>query len=170
MSSSSKPYTNTTFTKKIDHDGGAKREPAAFAGLAVCKTCGAVYQNKRWYPKPDEPMKLAGEEPKEVECPACKQIREGIFEGTLDISGAFYAAHRDEIDHLLKNEADDAYRDNPLSRIIRREEKDGGLYIETTTDELARRLGHVLEKAYHGKLEHVFSHENKVVRLHWSRD
>lgn len=170
MSSSSKPYTNTTFTKRIDHDGGAKHEPRALAGFAVCKTCGAYYENKRWYPKPEKPIKRIGEVPEEVECPACKQIREGIFEGTLDITGAFFPEHRDEIAHLLRNEADEAYRDNPLSRIMRWEEKNGGLYIETTTDELARRLGHVLEKAYHGQLENVFSHENKVVRVHWRRD
>ncbi|MER3430386.1 MAG: ATPase [Blastocatellia bacterium] len=170
MSSSSKPYTNATFTKRVDHDGGAKREPRAFAGFAVCKICGAYYENKRWYPKPEKPIKRSNVEPETVECPACKQIREGIFEGSLDIHGAFYLQHREEIDHLLKNEANDAYRDNPLSRIMRWEEKNGGLYIETTTDELARRLGQVLEKAYHGKLENVFSHENKVVRVHWRRD
>ncbi|MEW6362809.1 MAG: BCAM0308 family protein [Acidobacteriota bacterium] len=170
MSSSSKPYTNTTFTKRIDHDGGAKREPRALAGRAICTSCGAFYENKRWYPKPDTPLKSDNTEILEVECPACKQIREGIFEGTLDVSGSFFPAHRDEIEHLLKNEAEDAYRDNPLSRIIRWDENDAGLHIETTTDELARRLGHVLEKAYHGKLENVFSHENKVVRVNWHRD
>lgn len=123
MSSSTKPYTNATFTKRVDHDGGAKREPRAFAGFAVCKICGAYYENKRWYPKPEKPIKRSNVEPETVECPACKQIREGIFEGSLDIHGAFYLQHREEIDHLLKNEANDAYRDNPLSRIMRWEEK-----------------------------------------------
>ena len=36
-----KPYTNATFTKRVDHEAGRHRPPRALREPAVCEECGA---------------------------------------------------------------------------------------------------------------------------------
>jgi hypothetical protein len=73
---------------------------------------------------------------------------------------------------LLKNEAARAAEDNPLGRIMKweKQEKGLGLLVSTTTERLAQRLGHALEKAYGGDVKYDFSHENKLARVYWRRE
>ena len=51
-----------------------------------------------------------------------------------------------------------------------KDDGDGKLTLSTTTEHLAQRLGRALEKAYDGKVEYDFSHENKLARVTWQRD
>lgn len=170
---STKRYTNQTFTKRVDHEGGAHRPFAATAEPAVCKACGAIYADRRW-----ASAKCVNESPGHDHwrpaavtiCPACKQIESGVAGGYVTISGKFATAHHDEIDNLVANEVDRAAEDNPLSRIMKRTENDGRLQIVTTTEHLAQRIGHALAKAYDGDVTYDFSHENKVARVAWHRD
>ena len=61
--------------------------------------------------------------------------------------------------------------DNPLARIIGWErEKSGRVVVTTTTQHLAQRLGHALEKAFSGQVRYDFSHENQLARVWWRRD
>ena len=45
---SNKRYTNTTFTKRVDHEAGRHHTKRAAKEPAVCASCGAVYANRRW--------------------------------------------------------------------------------------------------------------------------
>lgn len=76
-----------------------------------------------------------------------------------------------DIERLLRNEAERAAEDNPLARIMLwKKNGDRKLTLSTTTEHLAQRLGHALEKAYDGEVEYDFSHENKLARVTWKRD
>jgi hypothetical protein len=44
------------------------------------------------------------------------------------------------------------------------------LTVTTTTEHLAQRLGHAVEKAFGGNADYDFSHENKLARVSWRRD
>jgi NMD protein affecting ribosome stability and mRNA decay len=168
---SHKPYTNTTFTKRVDHDGGRHRGPRAPKEPRLCDRCGAVYVRRRWRTAELAGTALDGRDPIVTRCPACRQIASGPHQGTLVVRGAFLDAHRDEIEHLLRNEADRAAADNPLARIMAWETPaDDGLRLRTTTEHLAQRLGHALHKAYGGDVQYRFSHENKVADVLWLRD
>ncbi|MBK7599097.1 MAG: hypothetical protein IPJ07_11510 [Acidobacteria bacterium] len=69
------------------------------------------------------------------------------------------------------NEAERASEDNPLARIMGLDkEKDGAVTVRTTTEHLAQRLGHALEKAFSGDVRYDFSHENKLAHVWWKRD
>jgi hypothetical protein len=103
-------------------------------------------------------------------CPACRQIESGLPGGFVTIDGAFFVQHRQEIEVLVKNEADRAALDNPLGRVMSRTREKGRLHLTTTTEHLAQRLGHALEKAFGGTVRYDFSHENKVARVYWHRD
>lgn len=171
---SSKKYTNQTFTHRVDHEAGRHREDAAIPEPAVCEACGNVYADRRWAlpgtgrPDGDHPHFRPATV---VLCPACQVEKSGIAAGYVHLNGTFLGAHRVEIEQLLHNEAERAMEDNPLGRIMGMEpDDDGGTTVRTTTEHLAQRLGHALEKAYHGDVRYDFSHENKLAHVWWRRD
>ena len=167
--SSNKRYTNVTFTKRVDREAGRHRPPKGQSEPAVCLGCGAVYTKRRWVLGDG----LSSEHfimPRLTVCPACKRQQDGAPSGYLHASGFFLALHHDEIEHLLRNEAARAAEDNPLGRIIDWQDKTNSLTLTTTTEHLAQRLGHALEKAFHGEVNYDFSHENKLARVSWHRD
>jgi hypothetical protein len=168
-----KRYTNQTFTKRVDHEGGARREKKSLSDPSVCEKCGAVYENRHWTAQEfvREHDRFEHWKPKAITiCPACQQIEAGVVGGYVTLSGLFLKNHREEIQHLLKNAEKQATEDNPLSRIMKWDEAGDRINIETTTEHLAQRFGHALESAYHGEVKYDFSHENKVARVAWHRD
>ena len=170
---SDKKYTTQTYTKRVDHEGGAHRSALKLVEPTSCQECGAVYADGRWIPRAsvhEDPKHKHWRPAARTTCPACKQIKEGIVGGYVSLSGNFQKEHRVEIRDLIENEAEHALEDNPLSRIMRLLEKSDGFIIETTTEHLAQRLGHALKKAYAGEVSYDFSHENKVARVNWHRD
>ncbi len=170
---SAKKYTNQTFTKRVDHEGGPHRPFKSIPEPAVCGKCGSIYADRRWS------LKTAASEDKKhdhwrpaatITCPACVQIEQGVVGGYLNLAGRFFTEHREEIMHLLEHEEDKAAEDNPLSRVMRYIPSENLMTVETTTEHLAQRLGHAVEKAYRGEISYDFSHENKVARVNWRRD
>ncbi len=171
---SPKKYSNQTFTKRVDHEAGRHHSKKAMAEPAVCEVCKDVYADRRWS-KPDA-TRQSEKHPHfrpatVVVCPACKRIADKIPSGYVYLSGAFLTEHFDEISRLLHNEAERSSADNPMARIMElKKEKTGELTLTTTTEHLAQRLGHALEKAYDGDVRYDFSHENKLARVYWKRD
>lgn len=166
-----KRYTNATFTKRVDHEAGRHRGFRAMSEPAVCRECGAVYVNRRWESASSpingqhKPMPA-----RLIVCPACLQMRNGTPRGFVYLDGSFYVTHQKEIEQLLRNEAARAEADNPLARIMEfTRGEDHKLAISTTTEHLAQRLGHALEKAFAGHTQYDFSHENKLARVKWKR-
>ncbi len=171
---SNKRFTNTTFTKRVDHDAGQHRAPRAAREPATCSGCGAVYLRRRWTLARHDPLSNAppsGRPARIILCPACKQKHGGAAGGFVTIEGDFVTSHRDQIVRLLRNEAARTAEDNPLAQIMSwRDSQDGKLVLTTTTEHLAQRLGHALEKALGGEVTYDFSHENKLARVNWRRD
>lgn len=167
-----KRYTNATFSKRVDHDGGRHRPLRTAAGLQVCRTCGAAYVNRRWVP--------AGQRARQVSrvlttrlvlCPGCRMEADGGWRGEVRMSGSFLSAHRAEVERLLRNEAGRAREDNPTGRITRWiSERPDALTVRTTSEHLAKRLGQALHKAFRGRVRYQFSHENKFAHVMWIRE
>jgi hypothetical protein len=141
---------------------------------AVCKDCGAVYSNRRWTSANSGSESERQEHwrpPHLTVCPACAQLRSGEPRGFVHLDGGFFGMHHEEIEQLLRNEAERAAEDNPLARIMEWKRGDGHkLTVSTTTEHLAQRLGHALEKAFGGRALYDFSHENKLARVNWLRE
>jgi hypothetical protein len=191
---SDKKYTNEAFTKRVDHEAGRHRTQRAPDEPAVCEVCGDVYADRRWSlpakakgrQKPSTldfterewaAIPEGGEEkkplpaPKLVVCPACHRQREGVPSGFVHLDGAFLKAHLDEIKQLIEREAERAAEDNPLARVMHWEKDEHErLTLATTTEHLAQRLGHALEKAFKGDTRYDFSHENKLAHVFWQHD
>lgn len=171
---SKKRYTNQTFTKHVDDEKGRHRTPRSLPEPAVCEVCADVYANRRWS-KPDAAWRSAKHEHfgtvNSVICPACQRQSSGVPSGYVYVQGSFLATHRDEITRLLENEAQRAAEDNPLARIMGwQTNSEKRITVTTTTERLARRLGHTLIKAYHGKVRYGLSQRNKLARVWWQRD
>jgi hypothetical protein len=168
----SKRWTNATFTKRVDHEAGKHRGPAALKGSRICRGCGAVYAKRRWTLATPPAARTLRAIPRSelVLCPACRMAAEGQFGGEVRLSGGFVAGHRAEIERLIRNEARRAAEDNPLARILQLDRAVGGLTVRTTTEHLAQRIGDALRKALHGQVQYQFSHENKFAHVRWSRD
>ena len=169
-----KKYTNATFTKRVDHEAGRHRTLRAPSEPMVCEQCGAVYANRRWNAAKDSSGDEANKHwrPSQMTvCPACMQIRSGEPRGFVYLDGAFFVLHHEEIEQLLRNEAERAAEDNPLARIMEWK-RDGShkLTLTTTTEHLAERLGRALESAFDGTVNYDFSHENKLARVNWQRE
>ena len=169
-----KRYTNQTFTKHVDDEKGRHRTLRSLPEPAVCEVCADVYADRRWS-KPDAERQSAKHEhfreANRVVCPACQRQSSGVPSGYVYVQGSFLAAHRDEITRLLENEAQRAAEDNPLARIMGwQSDSEGRITVTTTTEHLARRLGHTLSKAYHGKVRYGLSQRNKLARVWWQRD
>jgi len=191
-----KKYTNEAWTKRVDHEAGRHRTRRAPAEPLVCEVCSDVYSDRRWTipavskvrRKPTTidyatrewaPVKenggkkkrLRSQEPKVVVCPACQRRRAGVPSGFVHLEGAYLNERSEEIRHFLQKEAERAAEDNPLARIMRWEtDEKGRPTLATTTEHLAQRLGHALEKAFKGEVRYDFSHENKLAHVYWRRD
>lgn len=168
----SKRWTNVTFTHRVDHEAGMHRGPAAAKGPRICERCGAVYTKRRWtLAATIRPRSLSAiAAPDLTICPACRMTGEGRFAGEVRISGAFVTNHRAEVERLIRNEAGRAADDNPLGRIVSLDRAPDRLTVRTTTEHLAKRIGHALQKAFHGTVRYRFSHENKFAHVIWSRE
>ncbi len=140
------------------------------AGISVCKKCGAAYHEKRWIHPSEIPQSvLAEREKKMVLCPACQKIRDRFAEGYVRIEGEFLKDHKEEIINLIKNKEEHAMHFNPLDRIIEIKERKEGVEVTTTTENLAQRIGQILEKSYDGDVEYKWSDDVKLARVVWRR-
>jgi hypothetical protein len=169
---SAKRYTNATFTRRVDHDGGRHRPPRAPREPIVCPGCGSLYHRRRWTRADQLPRRPGHQTPILVRiCPACRRSASGVPHGFVHVDGDFARAHRAEIEALLRRDADAAGKDNPTGRVMNwGDDGTGGLLLTTTTEHLAIRLGRTLEKSYDGRALFGFSHENKLAHVWWHRD
>ncbi len=159
--------------KKFGHAGRVEDPYQLAEGqeAAICHTCHAIYQSKRWFFDEKLHRRLAGTaKAREVLCPTCRKIKDRFAEGILTLSGEFFKQYRQEIITLLENEAARVAGRSVQDRIIQMtpEGKDK-LVVETTTEKLAQRLGRAIYRAYKGELDIRWSEMDKFVRVYWSR-
>jgi NMD protein affecting ribosome stability and mRNA decay len=140
----------------------------ARAKEAVCEGCSAVYRNKRWYAGTASGV-AAGTAT--VVCPACLKMRDNFPGGIVTLKGGYVLPHKSDLLRLVKNEEERARGFNPLERVMSiRENGHGGVVISTTNEKLAQRLGRAIKKAFHGTVAYGWSHDNKLVRVDWTRE
>ena len=148
--------------KEKRHDTYRSREK--LPEPTVCTDCGAVFNKGRWQwlPHPDA---AHGEV-----CPACRRINDHYPAGTVQLSGAFFRAHREEILNLIHNVEKQEKNEHPMERImdIERNGTDKTL-VNTTGIHLARRLGDKLFQAYEGELDYHHEDGENLINVFWKR-
>jgi NMD protein affecting ribosome stability and mRNA decay len=155
------PVRHDRLIQEREHDAYKSRwklpEPA------VCPQCGAVFHEGRWQ------WAARPAQAHEETCPACHRIEDKFPAGFVHLTGEFFAQHREELMHLVRNEGEREGSEHPLKRIMDTEDEDGGVVVTTTSIHLARRIGEALHHAYHGELEFHYNDAEKLLRVHWRR-
>jgi len=136
----------------------------------ICSKCGAVFSGKQWSldkkliekSKKDPYLKYA-------KCPGCRKVEDHYVMGMLYLSGDFLKKRKNEILSTLKNEERRAMQKNPPERFIAIHESNDSVIIETTTDQLALRLGRFLHTTFSGNMKIKFTPDQKFVRIFWER-
>jgi NMD protein affecting ribosome stability and mRNA decay len=136
--------------------------------VAVCRNCGAVYYQKRWFFE-SQPGLLKGRTVRSVTCPACQKEEDSFPGGVISLSGDFLMPHREEILHLVRSEDARAKRINPLERIISIKDNLKSVEIQTTSDRFAQRIGMEIHRAYKGDVTYNWSRDEKFIRVKWRR-
>jgi hypothetical protein len=129
----------------------------------TCPECNAIFHNGHW----QWGTAVPGAE--QHLCPACQRIRDRVPAGELTLSGPFFAEHRDEILHLVRNAETKAKAEHPLERIIDIKDEKDHTVVTFTDAHLVHGIGEALRHAYQGELDSHFTDEGDVVRVAWSR-
>jgi hypothetical protein len=87
----------------------------------------------------------------------------------VTITGPFTVQHRQEILNLVSNLEKRAKAEHALDRILRIEEREDTLVIETTDIHLPRALGEELYSAYQGELNYHYNEEEYYIAVRWER-
>ncbi|MDP3880765.1 MAG: hypothetical protein Q8Q32_01100 [bacterium] len=153
--------------KESKHDQYGKAQK----GIVKCPYCGNVNFEKEWHgsiaelrkKKKDKKLKPSSEDI----CPACKMIRNGLFEGELFVE-SIPKKYRKELLRLIKNYGKRDSEMDPQNRIIAIEEMDGEIRITTTENQLANRLAKKIKGAFNKvKVDISFSEDPyEVNRVH----
>lgn len=148
--------------KEKRHD--VYREKGSWPEPTLCTECGALYMKGRWSWK-----KPSHGEVHETACPACRRIADNFPAGYVEIKGAFFVKHSDEILNLVHNVEKEEKRLHPLERIIEVVGGDDLTLITTTGVHVARRIGQALSRAYQGTLAFQYGKAEKRIRVYWRR-
>jgi NMD protein affecting ribosome stability and mRNA decay len=156
-----KPISRDQLFEELIHDSYKAdrklREPTR------CPDCGAVFQKGRW---------IWGSAPAaahEERCPACHRIHDRFPAGFVALKGAFFAEHRDEVMHLIRNHEAKEKAERPLQRIMAIEDSADGAMVTTTDAHLARDIAMALHRAYKGELDFHYNKQDVLLRATWTR-
>lgn len=160
---------------RLDHGlSGADpyRDDLSIPEPAICSGCQAIRKKGKW--SLDETLRketLRFKTLSQVLCPACRRAQDDYPAGVIYLRGDFLLAHKGQILNTIKHQEAAALAKNPLDRIIKIEDLgEKGVVIETASERLATKLGRAVEKACGGDLKIQFSHQEKLVRIYWSRE
>jgi predicted Fe-S protein YdhL (DUF1289 family) len=129
----------------------------------VCSGCGVVYLDGRW--------SWAGA-PKgahQAVCAACQRIADRFPAGRIEIGGAFFKEHRDEIMRLVRNVESTEKKERPMERIMAIADDGEQTVVTTTGIHVARRIGESLSHSYQGKFDFRYGDGEDSIRVTWSR-
>src|SRR5262245_61169738 len=99
---------------------------------AVCASCGAVYERKRWFADAARSEELKRDPHTEItKCPACVRARADYPEGILTISGDFLRKHHDDILHTIVATAKKERARDTLCRIMAIKSAPDGIVVKT---------------------------------------
>lgn len=140
------------------------KQPGATPRLAACPACHAVLMRGRWTWRSIPPGAAV------LMCPACQRIADRVPAGKVELSGAFEAAHRQEILALVRHREVFLRAEHPLERVISIESDEQGTHIATTGLHIARDLGNAVHHAYRGRLGIDYRNAETELHVRWQRD
>ncbi len=144
---------------------------AAVHGQIICPVCHAISDGKLWHLDEHEYQRLRLDSNVKIAlCPADERIKRQMFDGEVVLRGSWLQSHREEVLNWVRNEEKRARDTNPMARLASVQEKDNSIYILTTSQALARRIGSGLKSAFKGRLTVQRLPYEAFTRVRWTRD
>ena len=167
---------NRERVRGIDRRGvrNDKRPPVsaklAYREPTVCDACGAVYVRKTWRRSRRRRLRalLAGAD--WARCPACQQVREGRFYGRVLLRGGWFLDHQADVRLRVINVEARARYTQPLRRLVAMERRGDAVEVTTTSQKLAHRVVHELQKAFGGRASYSWSEGDGRLTATLARD
>lgn len=135
-----------------------------FKEPTVCGRCGAVYFHKAW--RRGRRIELLRHAAWDV-CPACRQIERGEFYGQVVIRGLNISAEEQAILRRVANVAKRAAYTQPERKIVEIHRQGDSIEVRTTSQKLAHRIVHELQKAFGGRGRFEWSHGDGRLLATW---
>lgn len=135
---------------------------------AVCQQCGAILSRRTWR----RDRKVSGrvlDRATWTTCPACKQAGSGEYWGRVVIRGTYATAQEDAIRRRIANVDARAQVTQPERRVVSAERHGAVFEVLTTSQKLAHRIVHELQKAFRGRASYKWSDDGSLLAV-WERD
>ncbi len=123
----------------------------------LCERCGATFAKRIWRRTPAERppgVQLAAVEWRT--CPACMQVEHEEWLGRVVLRGPLSTEQEAAIRKRMRNVAARAEFTQPERRIVSIERVRDKLEVLTTSQKLAHRIGHELQKAFGGRTRYAW--------------
>ncbi len=151
---------------RITRGTSEKRSSVSFKDPSMCERCGAVYTRKTWRAG----SRTSRTSPVGVTwtvCPACRQSEDGEYYGRVLIRGPISAANAASVERRIRNVAARAEFTQPERRVLSVGPWQGGLEVLTTSQKLAHRIAHELEKAFGGDATYRWASRDGELLATW---
>lgn len=142
----------------------------AYPEPTICGSCDAVYVRKTWRRSLKREGRALLQGAARATCPACLQVGEGRGYGRISLRGEWLAEHEDEVRRRIANVEARARFTQPERRLVRIRRQGGELSVTTTSQKLAHRVVHELEKAFGGRVTYSWSDRDGSLAATWVRD
>jgi hypothetical protein len=154
---------------KTDEDRHHEVHKRKHGSWRQCPVCGAQARRKRWTRIGKMPGRHLAPDAQLLEwtlCAGYDRVRRRRIDGVLTLSG-LAAAYRDELGHLVRNIAVEAWHDDSVHRILASRTEEDALILETTSLWLAETLGKAIRHRLGGDFDIRWSPGSDFARLHW---
>ena len=150
-----------------------KAPPVAHLNLkfkepTICDRCGAVYLRKTWRQRRRVPAELMREATWAV-CPSCLQVARHDHFGRVLLSGDYVGEHLDAITRRIHNVSERAAATQPERKLVSMQWQGDVYEVLTTSQKLAHRIAHELEKAFGGRAAYTWSDGDGGLFATWRR-
>jgi NMD protein affecting ribosome stability and mRNA decay len=139
----------------------------SYAERTICPDCGAFYAHRVWrFPVA---ISIAGPQgiAAEARCPACSQVSAVRGFGEVEVRGSISPALETAIRQRTRNVARRAAFTQPERRLVEIRRDDSGMTIVATSQKLAHRITHELQKAFGGHATYSWSDRDGGLRSRW---
>jgi hypothetical protein len=149
------------------HQTPVSHGPDAAPDLTRCQRCGEVFWRKTWRRSGQRASQALPGGTRRGLCPACRQADTGQAFGRVLLAGELGAEQEQELLRRIRNVCARAEFTQPQRRLLEVRRVAGGLEVLTTSQKLAHRIAHEIEKAFGGGVSYAWSDEDGGLLARW---
>lgn len=143
---------------------GVKEFKNTKGNVLVCEECDAVLWQKSWHHGLEDIPETEKKNILFVICPACRMIKDNRYEGEVIIEN-ISEEKKEEIENLISNFSETAFKKDPMDRIISMQTvAKGMLRVLTTENQIAQQLAKKIKKTFKGKTSFMYSKRESILR------